>query len=152
MCLWFLLLSLCSSSLDTASAQLSKYFWSVSTCLHKISLNVSISASFSLRLWPFWENKKALVYCFMDNYETFPVWFHSTQTNCLCFNKCPNYSQESCDCQLGWVLKWKLTLKEDVEVVEKPLVADVSDSMEPCLRKLDSEPYPESACGKSNSC
>lgn len=36
-------------------------------------------------------------------------------------------------------------MKEDEEVAEKPLVADVSDSMEPCLRRLDSEPYPESA-------
>lgn len=51
-----LLLSLCSSSLDTASAQPSKYFCSVSTCRHRMSLKVSISASFSLRLWPFYRN------------------------------------------------------------------------------------------------
>lgn len=54
-----LLLSLCSSSLDSASAQPSKYFCSVSTCLHRISLKVSISASFSLRLWPFWTDGAA---------------------------------------------------------------------------------------------
>ena len=33
-----------------------------------------------------------------------------------------------------------LTLKEEVEVAEKLLVADVRDNMEPCLRRLDSEP------------
>lgn len=33
-----------------------------------------------------------------------------------------------------------LTLKEEVEVAEYPLVADVRESMEPCLLKLDSEP------------
>ncbi len=49
----YLLLSLWSSSLVTASEQPSKYFCSVSTCLHRMSRNVSISASFSPRLWPF---------------------------------------------------------------------------------------------------
>lgn len=33
-----------------------------------------------------------------------------------------------------------LTLKEEVEVAEYPLVADVRESMDPCLLKLDSEP------------
>lgn len=32
------------------------------------------------------------------------------------------------------------TLKEDVEVVERPLVAEVRDSMDPWCRKLVSEP------------
>ena len=52
----FVPLSLWNSSLETPSAQPSKYFCSVSTCLHRMSLNVSISASFSRRLWPFWSN------------------------------------------------------------------------------------------------
>lgn len=33
-----------------------------------------------------------------------------------------------------------LTLKEEVEVAEYPLVADVRESIDPCLLKLDSEP------------
>lgn len=47
-------LSLWNSSLETASAQESKYFCRVSTCLHKMSRKVSISASFSRNLCPFW--------------------------------------------------------------------------------------------------
>lgn len=47
-------LSLWNSSLETASAQESKYFCSVSTCLHRMSRKVSISASFSHNLCPFW--------------------------------------------------------------------------------------------------
>lgn len=46
--------SLWNSSLETASAQESKYFCRVSTCRHRMSRKVSISASFSRNLCPFW--------------------------------------------------------------------------------------------------
>lgn len=49
--------SLWNSSLETASAQESKYFCRVSTCLHRMSRNVSISANFSRNLWPFWAER-----------------------------------------------------------------------------------------------
>lgn len=37
------------------------------------------------------------------------------------------------------------TLKEDVDVADKALAADVRDSMEPWRLRLVSEPYPDSA-------
>lgn len=40
------------------------------------------------------------------------------------------------------------TLKEDVDVADKALAAEVRDNMEPWRLRLDSEPYPDSACGK----
>lgn len=39
------------------------------------------------------------------------------------------------------------TLKEDVEVEDKALAAEVRDNMEPWRLRLVSEPYPDSACG-----
>ena len=48
-------LSRWNSSLDTPSAQESKYFCRVSTCRHRMSRKVSISASFSRKLCPCWE-------------------------------------------------------------------------------------------------
>ena len=36
-------------------------------------------------------------------------------------------------------------MKDEVEVEEYPLVAEVREIVDPCLRKLDSEPYAESA-------
>lgn len=38
------------------------------------------------------------------------------------------------------------TLKEDVDVEDKALAAEVRDNMEPWRLKLVSEPYPDSAC------
>lgn len=49
--------------------------------------------------------------------------------------------------ELGlWRQRLILTLKEDAEVVERPLAAEVRDSREPWRRRLLSDPQPDSAC------
>lgn len=125
--------SLWNSSLETTSAQESKYFWRVSTCLHRMSRKVSISASFSRNLYPFWARTKAEA-----------KWSRVRQVSS---------SQESCSSNsnnnqkqvFSWHHRLCCTLKEDVDVEDKALAAEVRDNMEPWRLRLDSEPYPDSA-------
>lgn len=116
--------------METASAQESKYFCRVSTCLHRISRKVSISASFSRNLCPFWAGGEEDEDMQTEKKINIKDWKKNKKQKDVSLNQILQLSH--------WWL-W-FTLKEDVDVEDKALAAEVRDNMEPWRLRLVSEP------------